>query len=110
MAVLKGTPCGALAVSSYRALRGVLGLAIRRAGLGPSWGLTRPTGAGRAAQRGRLDGRTCKGEESPDSAKHRCRVTPGQGNLTDSATENKPPAMPEVRQRVTWCGKGETVG
>ncbi len=91
-------------------MSGVLGSAIRRADLDWSWGLTRLAGAGRAAKRGRLDGRTCKGEESPDSAKHRCRVTPGQGNLTESATENKPPAMPEVRQGITWCGKGETVG
>ena len=30
-------------------------------------------------------------EESPDSLKQRCRVTPGQGNLTESATENRPP-------------------
>ena len=29
-------------------------------------------------------------EESPDSMKQRCRVTPGQGNLRDSATEKKP--------------------
>ena len=33
------------------------------------------------------------GEESPDSRKQRCRVTPGQGNLTESATENKPPRV-----------------
>ncbi len=29
-------------------------------------------------------------EESPDSKKERCRVTPGRGNPTDSATEMKP--------------------
>ena len=37
------------------------------------------------------------GEESPDSPKRRCRVTPGQGNLTDSATENRPPSFGAVR-------------
>ncbi len=41
-------------------------------------------------------------EESPDSLKQRCRVTPGQGNLTDSATENRLP--------VSDTGEGETVG
>ena len=30
-------------------------------------------------------------EESPDSAKTQCQVIPGEGNLRDSATENKPP-------------------
>ena len=30
-------------------------------------------------------------EESPDSTKQRCRVTPGRGDPTESATENKPP-------------------
>jgi len=29
-------------------------------------------------------------EESPDSQKQRCRVTPGRGNPTESATEIKP--------------------
>ena len=29
-------------------------------------------------------------EESPDSLKQRCRVTPGRSNPTESATENKP--------------------
>jgi hypothetical protein len=33
------------------------------------------------------------GEESPDSKKTRCRVTPGRGNPTESATENKPPIL-----------------
>ena len=42
-------------------------------------------------------------EESPDSPMQRCRVTPGRGNPTDSATEIKPPS---VRAK----GKGETVG
>ncbi len=40
------------------------------------------------------------GEESPDSLRQRCRVMPGQSNLTESATEMKPPL----------AGKGETVG
>ena len=30
-------------------------------------------------------------EESPDSTKQRCRVTPGRGDPTESATEKKPP-------------------
>ena len=30
-------------------------------------------------------------EESPDSTRQRCRVTPGRGNPRESATENKPP-------------------
>ena len=51
--------------------------------------------------RGGPDGRPVTGEESPDSLKQRCRVTPGQSNLTESATENRPPCMQ---------GKGETVG
>ena len=48
-------------------------------------------------------------EESPDSLKQRCRVTPGRerrGNLpfpTESATENR---LPYWKQK----GKGETVG
>ena len=41
-------------------------------------------------------------QESPDSTKQRCRVTPGRSNPKDSATEKKPPL--QVR------GKGETVG
>ena len=41
-------------------------------------------------------------EESPDSTKQRCRVTPGGGNPRESATEMRPP--PRVG------GKGETVG
>ncbi len=40
-------------------------------------------------------------EESPDSLKTRCRVTPGRSNPTESATENKPQCL--------HC-KGETVG
>lgn len=41
-------------------------------------------------------------EESPDSMRRRCRVTPGGGNPRESATENRPPAL--------VAGKGETVG
>ncbi len=46
--------------------------------------------------RGGPDGRgTCKGfEESPDSTRQRCRVTPGWGNPRESATENRPPCNP----------------
>lgn len=32
-------------------------------------------------------------EESPDSTRQRCRVTPGGGNPRDSATENRQPCM-----------------
>ncbi len=32
-------------------------------------------------------------EESPGSTESWCRVTPGEGNLRDSATENKPPRL-----------------
>ena len=46
----------------------------------------------RRAKRGGPDGRPVKGEESPDSLKQRCRVTPGQSNLTESATENRLPS------------------
>jgi hypothetical protein len=43
--------------------------------------------------RGWLDGREGGNpfEESPDSLKKRCRVTPGRGNPTESATEKRPP-------------------
>lgn len=37
----------------------------------------------------------------------RCRVTPGQRELTESATEKIPPA---VRVRVKWCGKSAPRG
>ncbi len=36
-------------------------------------------------------------EESPDSTRQRCRVTPGRGNPRDSATENRPPLSAKVR-------------
>jgi len=39
-------------------------------------------------------------EESPGSRKPRCRITSGEGDLRESATENKPPSLD---------GKGETV-
>ena len=44
----------------------------------------------------------------------RCRITSGEGNLRDSATEIKPPAsffsLPRLRGRVReGAGKGETV-
>jgi len=38
-------------------------------------------------------------EESPGSIGTRCQITSGEGNLRDSATENKPP----------YQGKGEKV-
>ncbi|KMK67843.1 hypothetical protein IMCC21224_112720 [Puniceibacterium sp. IMCC21224] len=70
--------------------------------------------------RGGLDGRGRGNpvEESPDSKKKRCRVTLGQGNLTDSATENRLPVAPKVDFRRKpgtnrgglWTGEGETVG
>ncbi len=53
----------------------------------------------------RAEGRMAAGalarEESPDSTRQRCRVTPGRGNPTESATEIRPPC---------FQGKGETVG
>ncbi len=42
-------------------------------------------------------------EESPDSMKRRCRVTPGRGNPRESATENRRPASAPVT--VKRCGK-----
>ena len=42
-------------------------------------------------------GKLRRGEESPDSMKQRCRVMPGRGNPTESATENRPPASGLVR-------------
>jgi len=47
-------------------------------------------------------------EESPDSKKKRCRVTPGRGNPTESATEMKPPLRSGLPDQPR--GKGETVG
>ena len=56
--------------------------------------LTRPPFERRTSPRGRPDGRGIGNgvEESPDSRKQRCRVTPGRGNPTDSATEIRPPS------------------
>ena len=42
-------------------------------------------------------------EESPDSKKQRCRVTPGRSNPTESATEMKPPSL--GAERVKRWGK-----
>ena len=42
-------------------------------------------------------------EESPDSLKQRCRVTPGRGNPTESATENRLP--PSGAEKVKRWGK-----
>ena len=42
-------------------------------------------------------------EESPDSMERRCRVTPGRGDPTESATENRPP--PPGAARVKRWGK-----
>jgi len=47
-------------------------------------------------------------EESPDSLKQRCRVTPGRSNPTESATENKPPA--HAQARVKRWGKSPPGG
>ena len=53
-------------------------------------------------------------EESPDSLKQRCRVTPGRGNPTESATEMKPPLGPACRNpqgvRVKRWGKSPPRG
>ena len=56
-----------------------------------------------AVRRG-LDGRAI-GEESPDSTRQRCRVTPGRGNPRDSATEMIPPCSFRDRVRVKRRGK-----
>ncbi len=42
-------------------------------------------------------------EESPGSTEIRCRITSGEGNLRESATENKPPGF--IPARVKRCGK-----
>ena len=51
-------------------------------------------------------------EESPGSTGIRCRLTTGEGDLRESATENKPPgwmaaklAAAFTRARVKRCGK-----
>jgi len=48
-----------------------------------------------------------QGEESPGSTETRCRVTPGGGDLRESATESKPPVKNELAlglARVKGCG------
>ncbi len=47
------------------------------------------------------------GEESPGSTGTRCRVTPGEGDLRESATESKP--LAGAGFRVVPAGKGERV-
>jgi len=44
-------------------------------------------------------------EESPDSMRLRCRVTPGRGNPRESATENRPPRAFGPWVRVKRWGK-----
>ena len=46
-------------------------------------------------------------EESPDSTRPRCRVTPGRSDPTESATEMKPPMHPlaDAWVRVKRWGK-----
>lgn len=65
-------------------------------GVSPIDGATRARLSGPCAE-GRMAARVSAREESPDSTRQRCRVTPGQGNLTDSATENRPPFFGRVR-------------
>ena len=65
-------------------------------------GVSRPS-------RGWLDDRGAQRlEESPDSMKKGCRVTPGGGNLRESATEKRLPWCSGSLGRI--CGDGETVG
>ena len=52
---------------------------------------------GKACAEGRMAAGPQGREESPDSKRQRCRVTPGRGNPTESATENKPPS-----RRTFW--------
>jgi len=47
-------------------------------------------------------------EESPDSTKQRCRVTPGRGNPRESAAEMKPPSL--AGERVKRWGKSPPRG
>ena len=57
--------------------------------------LTSAAGGPMATGRGWLDDRVRRKacEESPDSMKKGCRVTPGGGNPRESATENRPPRL-----------------
>ncbi len=48
------------------------------------------------------------GEESPGSMETRCRVTPGEGDLRESATESSPPFRAPAFQ-ADLRGKGERV-
>src|SRR5215472_8329374 len=52
--------------------------------------------------------RTWRREESPGSTEARCRVTPGGGDLRESATESTPPVRRCIGRpvRVKRCGKG----
>ena len=54
-----------------------------------------------SANRGRP--RSSRGRGKSELRRTVRRVTPGQGDLTDSGTENIPPRAAEVR--VKWCGK-----
>ncbi len=54
-----------------------------------------------------LAGAKPAGEESPDSTRQRCRVTPGRGNPRESATEKKPLLRFATAKHMS---KGETVG
>jgi hypothetical protein len=53
--------------------------------------------------RDRSDLREGAGEESPNSTRAACRVTPGRGDAKESATEIKPPSARTAR--VKRCGK-----
>ena len=67
-----------------------------------------PAGRMAAVERGQ----TRSMEESPGSMETRCRITSGEGDLRESATESKPPITPPGAQalerceaRVKGCGK-----
>ena len=82
---------------------------VKRSGRQPPRALTSQARAPIARDVSRPDGRSGKdrkvaGEESPGSMDMRCRITSGEGDLRESATENNPP------RGVAYCrGKGETV-
>lgn len=66
-----------------------------------------PAGACHTAPASRLDDRADRWrkpvrEESPGSTETRCRVTPGEGDLRESATEIEPPRCAGVRVK-RWC-------
>ena len=52
---------------------------------------------------GRMAAQASFCEESPDSTRRRCRVTPGRGDPRESAAENKPPSA--LKARVKRWGK-----